>query len=77
MPTKDNCSWCTNFTGLGLIIPGVGLYVYIIYIIASKLLYPATFLPFVQSHGAEEEPLDDQGKCQIHYNTERNSTVDY
>ena len=58
-------SWCTNFTALGLVMPGVGLYVYIIYIIASKLVYPATFFPFTQSH-TSEGPVDKFGMLSIY-----------
>ena len=65
---KRVCNWFTsNFTALSLVVPGVGLYVYIIYIIASKLVYPATFLPFVQSHHLkDEESIDKMGKLLLY-----------
>ena len=33
-------------TALLLVVPGIALYVYILYIMISKLVYPASFLPF-------------------------------
>lgn len=37
-----------NFTALWLVIPGLGLYVYILFTMFSKLVYPASFQPFME-----------------------------
>lgn len=37
----------SKFTGLVLIIPGIILYVYILYIMFSMLIYPGSFSPFM------------------------------
>lgn len=55
-------SWSANFTAMVLVVPGIGLYVYILYIIVSKLVYPATFFPFTQTYTNAQESLDRPGK---------------
>lgn len=37
----------SKFTGLVLVIPGIILYIYILYIIFSILVYPGSFSPFM------------------------------
>lgn len=37
----------SKFTGLVLIIPGIILYVYILYIMFSMVIYPGSFSPFM------------------------------
>ena len=37
----------SKFTGLVLIVPGIILYVYILYIMFSMLIYPGSFSPFM------------------------------
>lgn len=45
------------FTGMLLVVPGIALYVYIVYIMISKLVYPASFLPFTHHPAVtEDEP---------------------
>lgn len=51
-------SWSANFTAMALAVPGIALYVYIVCIIVSKLVYPATFSPFTQSLAVSQ----DKGK---------------
>lgn len=44
----DSSSCTSNFTAVVLVIPGIGLYIYILYIMVTKLVYPASFLPFTE-----------------------------
>lgn len=37
----------SRFTGLVLVIPGIVLYIYILYIVFSILVYPGSFTPFM------------------------------
>ena len=49
-------------TGFVLVIPGIGLYIYILYIIVSKLVYPSSFLPFTQLPSVEDTPEIEIGE---------------
>lgn len=50
-------------TALVLMIPGVILYAYTLYIMISKLVYPASFLPFTD-YAALAEHQDSQAQEQ-------------
>ncbi len=43
-------------TALLLVVPGIALYVYILYIMIAKLVYPASFLPFTNQSGSSADP---------------------
>ena len=47
----------SSITALLLVVPGIALYVYILYIIISKLVYPASFFPFTNqsNHSGDAE----------------------
>lgn len=45
----------SSVTALLLVVPGIALYVYILYIIISKLVYPASFFPFTSQSNHSED----------------------
>ncbi len=54
--TDDPSSrFSSNFTALMLVFPGIVLYIYILYIIVTKMVYPASFLPFTQPPSSIED----------------------
>jgi hypothetical protein len=44
----------SSITALLLVVPGIALYVYILYIMISKLVYPASFPPFTSPVHSED-----------------------
>ena len=46
----------SKLTALVLIVPGIGLYIYIIYILWSTLVYPGSFSPFVRQVSPAPSP---------------------
>ena len=65
--SEDEESQTSYITALVLVVPGVILYAYTLYIMLSKLVYPASFLPFTQQHAvfneseAEDHALGEVG----------------
>ena len=56
---QGEVSSTSSLTALFLVVPGIALYVYILYIMVSKLVYPASFVPF--SNKSEQPAESSEG----------------
>ena len=67
--SDDEEGQTSYITALVLVVPGVILYAYILYIMLSKLVYPASFLPFTHQHSTlNDSSVEEHGQGEaLHY----------
>ena len=51
-------SCLAKLTAVVLVVPGILLYIYILYIVISKLVYPSSFLPFLRASYVATPPAN-------------------
>jgi len=60
MATSQKRIGGSKLTGLVLVVPGIVLYVYLLYIIFTTLVYPGSFAPFMT-----KKPVDPGTACAV------------